>query len=254
MGLPTDSAERKNVPVWSGFVVYFPDAIVAVAQLSKWSDRKHNPEKPLDAAPTWAKEKSTDEPDAGMRHAIEPLLIGGDLYDQEDGFAHVIKKAWRAMAEAQRFLEAGNVARAFEPGPGGLRIPCAGAPLGTVAPLTPTGEALLAAFDANVTTCAECHYVEGHHANCSENFKRPAAPDETLYATKSHPLLDGMLRCAATAKSADQVARRCVLTDGHPTDHKFEGLPVEAVFCKQCGAEAPMHFSGCLSRAANGGM
>lgn len=105
MALPTDPKARKAVPVWSGGIAYFPDAIVAIAELSQRANEQHNPGQPLH----WAKEKSTDEADAGMRHAIEPLLIGGSDYDS-DGAAHLVKKAWRACAELQRWLEAGNAA------------------------------------------------------------------------------------------------------------------------------------------------
>ena len=104
MTLPTDPKERKAIPIYSGFIAYFPDAIAAVAQLSQKANEQHNPGQPLH----WAKEKSTDEPDAGARHMIEPLMIGGSPYDS-DGAAHLIKKAWRAMAELQRWLEAGNI-------------------------------------------------------------------------------------------------------------------------------------------------
>jgi len=219
MTLPTDSQARKDTPVWSGFVVYFPNGIVAVAQLSKWCDRKHNPDKPLDAAPTWAKEKSTDEADAGMRHAMEPLTIGGSEYDPEDGFAHKVKKAWRAMAELERFLLAGNVARAFTPGPGGIRIPCAGATL---------LEQVLAAYswktdaqpfgEPEFAVCNECNYIApDHYPNCSKNFVRPAQPEVTLYQTPGH------------------------------------GEVKPAVVCTQCGAdlEQGLHDPTCLSAAAN---
>jgi len=43
MTLPTNSAERKEAPVFSGFMAYFPDAIAEVARLSKASNDKHNP-------------------------------------------------------------------------------------------------------------------------------------------------------------------------------------------------------------------
>jgi hypothetical protein len=245
MALPTDSQERKDTPVWSGFVVYFPDAIVAVAQLSKWSDRKHNPDKPLDAAPTWAKHKSQDEEDAGMRHAIEPLLIGGSDYDPEDGFAHKVKKAWRAMADLQRFLAAGNLARAFTPGPGGIRIPCAGAPTQADMDACLRRAGVRAAeIIATMDRCSECeNLLPFHKANCSHNFKRVAPADEVIYQTPGHgeaPEIDHELR-PVTATELDpkwQEPRRAV----------------PAVFCPQCGCESPLHFAGCLSRSANGGM
>jgi hypothetical protein len=103
MALPTDPKARKAVPVWSGCIAYFPNALVAIAGLSQRANDQHNPGEPLH----WAMEKSTDEQDAGMRHAIEPLLIGASEYDN-DGTAHKVKKAWRAVAELERWLLAGN--------------------------------------------------------------------------------------------------------------------------------------------------
>lgn len=102
--LPTDPKARKAIPVWSGCIAYFPNALVAIAGLSQRANDQHNPGEPLH----WAMEKSTDEQDAGMRHAIEPLLIGASEYDN-DGTAHKVKKAWRACAELERWLRAGNM-------------------------------------------------------------------------------------------------------------------------------------------------
>lgn len=93
--LPTDAKARKAVPIATGFVDYFPDAMACVAELSRIANDQHNPGEPLH----WAKEKSTDEADALMRHFIER---GG--FDT-DGVRHSAKVAWRAMALLQRELE-----------------------------------------------------------------------------------------------------------------------------------------------------
>lgn len=87
--------ERKNTPVFSGVLKYFPDAILDVARLSKIGNDQHNPGEPLH----WAKEKSTDEPDALVRHLIE----SGTL--DTDGVRHSTKVAWRALALLQREIE-----------------------------------------------------------------------------------------------------------------------------------------------------
>ena len=84
--LPTDPAERKRIPVYSGFVNYFPLAMAAVAKLSYDGNEQHNPGTPLH----WDRSKSGDELDALMRHLIE-----GE-------WTHV---AWRAMANLQKQLE-----------------------------------------------------------------------------------------------------------------------------------------------------
>lgn len=87
--------ERKERPVYSGVMKYFPDALLEVALLSKVGNDQHNPGQSLH----WAKEKSTDEMDALMRHALE----AGTL--DTDGMRHSAKVAWRALANLQREIE-----------------------------------------------------------------------------------------------------------------------------------------------------
>lgn len=96
--LPTDAKERKGLPVATGFVDYFPDAMVAVALLSKVGNDQHNPGKPLH----WDRSKSGDESDALMRH----FLDRGTL--DSDGIRHSAKVAWRAMALLQKEIEGEN--------------------------------------------------------------------------------------------------------------------------------------------------
>lgn len=92
----TDAKARKALPLFSGFVKYFPDAMIAVAELSRIGNDQHNPGQPLH----WAKEKSTDEHDALMRHLIDAGTI------DTDGVRHSTKVAWRAMAALQREIDA----------------------------------------------------------------------------------------------------------------------------------------------------
>lgn len=96
MTLPTDAGSRKAVPVATGFVDYFPDAIAAVAAVSKAGNDQHNPGKPLH----WDRSKSTDEADCLMRHFMER-----GTYDS-DGQRHSAKVAWRALALLQKEIEA----------------------------------------------------------------------------------------------------------------------------------------------------
>jgi len=103
MALPTDAQARKNIPVYSGFIKYFPDAICEVAALSKVGNDQHNPGQPLH----WAKEKSGDELDALMRHLIDDA--SGVPVDA-DGIEHAVKVAWRAMANLQRLCDARKAA------------------------------------------------------------------------------------------------------------------------------------------------
>jgi hypothetical protein len=94
--LPTDAQERKRIPLYSGLMKYFPDALVAVAALSFIGNEQHNPGQPLH----WAREKSTDQEDTLMRH----LLESGTL--DTDGQRHSTKLAWRALAKLQLEIEA----------------------------------------------------------------------------------------------------------------------------------------------------
>lgn len=96
MALPTDAQERKNAPIHSGVLKYFPDAIAAVAQLSKIGNDQHNPGQPLH----WAREKSADHHDCLIRHAMEAGTI------DTDGVRHSAKVAWRALAALQLEIEA----------------------------------------------------------------------------------------------------------------------------------------------------
>jgi hypothetical protein len=95
MSLPSDAAERKTFPVASGVIDYFPDALVAVAEVSRVGNEQHNPGKPL----FWDRSKSQDESDALMRHFLE-------RYDVDtDGMLHAAKVAWRALAFLQKLIE-----------------------------------------------------------------------------------------------------------------------------------------------------
>lgn len=96
MALSTDAKTRKGLPVATGFVDYFPDAMVAVAELSKVGNDQHNPGKPLH----WDRSKSGDESDALMRHFLERGTL------DSDGIRHSAKVAWRAMALLQKEIEA----------------------------------------------------------------------------------------------------------------------------------------------------
>lgn len=95
MGISTDADERKNIPVGTGFVDYFPDAMVAVAECSKKGNDQHNPGSPVH----WDRSKSGDESDALMRHYLERGTI------DTDGIRHSAKVAWRAMALLQKEIE-----------------------------------------------------------------------------------------------------------------------------------------------------
>ena len=95
-GLPSVTAkERKETPVFSGVLKYFPDAIADVAKCSFKGQEQHNPGKPL----AWDRSKSGDELDALSRH-----LIDAGTFDT-DGIRHSAKVAWRALANLQKEIE-----------------------------------------------------------------------------------------------------------------------------------------------------
>lgn len=86
---------RKETPIFTGVLNYFPDAIREVAKCSYAGQQQHNPDKPL----AWDRSKSGDELDALSRHLLEAGTI------DTDGIRHSAKVAWRALANLQKELE-----------------------------------------------------------------------------------------------------------------------------------------------------
>jgi len=85
--LPDNAEARKAIPIYTGFVKYFPNAIAAIAHHSLIGGMQHG------QTPDTLhcdREKSTDELDALMRHIVE-----------EDWVA----TAWRALANLEKQLE-----------------------------------------------------------------------------------------------------------------------------------------------------
>jgi hypothetical protein len=93
--LTTNALARKNTPVFSGCLRYFPRALAAVAALSQIGNEQHNPGTPLH----WDRSKSGDELDALTRHLFE---VGSR---DRDGVLHDTKVAWRALANLEKVLE-----------------------------------------------------------------------------------------------------------------------------------------------------
>lgn len=96
MTLPDDAQARKAIPLFAGFFQYFPSAIVAVAALSAKGNVQHGNGDDL----YWDRSKSSDEGDALLRHQLQVGTV------DTDGVLHSVKVAWRAMAQAQKELEA----------------------------------------------------------------------------------------------------------------------------------------------------
>jgi hypothetical protein len=94
-GLPTEAKARKAIPLCTGCLDYFPDALAAVADVSRVGNEQHNPGQPLH----WAKGKSSDHEDALLRHLVDRGKI------DTDGVRHSAKVAWRALALLQTEID-----------------------------------------------------------------------------------------------------------------------------------------------------
>ena len=90
-----NAKERKETPIFSGVLDYFPDAIRAVARCSYAGNEQHNPGTALH----WDRSKSGDELDALTRHLMDAGTI------DSDGIRHSAKVAWRALANLQKEIE-----------------------------------------------------------------------------------------------------------------------------------------------------
>lgn len=93
--LPEDPALRKNFPVATGVLDYFPDALVAISEISKAGNDQHNPGLPL----RWTRSKSGDEADTCIRHFLQRGT------KDTDGMRHTAKAAWRMLALLQKEIE-----------------------------------------------------------------------------------------------------------------------------------------------------
>ena len=111
--LPTDSAERKKVPMFSGCLSYFPAALAGVSRISKQGNDKHNPGQPLHHA----RGKSGDHKDCILRHMMDMSDLIAKLKRTSPGAREEILKtsakvleeasqmAWRALALSQELHE-----------------------------------------------------------------------------------------------------------------------------------------------------
>jgi hypothetical protein len=94
--LPENAADRKRYPVATGVLDYFPDALVAIANVSWTGNNQHNPGEPLH----WTRGKSMDQDDTIIRHFLQRGTF------DTDGLRHSAKMAWRALALLQLEIEA----------------------------------------------------------------------------------------------------------------------------------------------------
>lgn len=90
--------QRKETPVYSGVLHYFPLAIKEISRVSLQGNEQHNPGSPLH----WDRNKSQDELDALTRHLIDHA---SGVEVDTDGQLHLAKVAWRALASLEKLLE-----------------------------------------------------------------------------------------------------------------------------------------------------
>ena len=107
MKKPT-AQERKETPIFSGVIKYFPDAIAYLAKVSLAGGKQHDPESEL----SWNRSKSGDELDALARHLVD---VG--TYD-DDGVRHSGKVLWRAAANLQKEIEQSCTTEIYKDVPG----------------------------------------------------------------------------------------------------------------------------------------
>lgn len=93
--LPDDAAARNAIPMADGLLYYFPNALAAVAEVSRIGNEQHNPGQPMH----WARGKSTDHENKIMRHLVDAGKRDGK------GVRHTAYLAWRALALLQQEIE-----------------------------------------------------------------------------------------------------------------------------------------------------
>lgn len=78
-----------------GLLDYFPNALAAVAEVSRIGNDQHNPGQPMH----WARGKSTDHANKILRHLVDRGKKDGK------GVRHSAYVAWRALAQLQEEIE-----------------------------------------------------------------------------------------------------------------------------------------------------
>jgi hypothetical protein len=100
MSLPEDAKERKEIPIGTGVIDYFPLALAEVAKVSLDGNKQHKLGPPL----RWERGVSSDESDAIIRHYV-------DRYTKDErGMYHAARMVWRGLAFLQKLVEADQVA------------------------------------------------------------------------------------------------------------------------------------------------
>jgi Domain of unknown function (DUF5664) len=101
----TDHKARKAIPLARGVLDYFPDALAAIAEVSRIGSEQHHPGTGI----WWERDKSADHPDCILRHMVDRGKL--DI----DGTRHTAKAAWRILAMLQLEIEAENEQQTSKP-------------------------------------------------------------------------------------------------------------------------------------------
>lgn len=96
--LPLDSAKRKEFPMFSGLLAYFPAALAQVSNHSYIGNEKHNPGLPMQHA----RGRSGDHEDCIIRHLIDAKEHPAGSNGRIEELRGV---AWRALALLQEECE-----------------------------------------------------------------------------------------------------------------------------------------------------
>lgn len=111
----SDAAHAKKmdmgkVPIFQGFLNYFPRAIIYVALISDYGKRKYAPDEPTFNS-GWREVANglLRYLDADARHMVKRCIPTLGEYDEESEMAHLAHKAWNAMAELERAILDGVV-------------------------------------------------------------------------------------------------------------------------------------------------
>jgi hypothetical protein len=98
--LPSGAKKRKETPIATGVLDYFPKSMAEISRVSLAGNRQHFPPgTPLH----WDRDKSVDDADALIRHFIERGTV------DENGIRATARMAWRALAVLERELDAVEV-------------------------------------------------------------------------------------------------------------------------------------------------
>jgi hypothetical protein len=104
---PKDVAVKFDdgkAPIFQGFINRFPRAIIGVALVSEYGQRKYGSYDGWERVPNGLARYT----DAKFRHAVAQSIDGP--YDEYDsGLAHAAQEAWNAMARYEMLLRSGEV-------------------------------------------------------------------------------------------------------------------------------------------------